>query len=338
MKKATLSTLLGIFCLLAGCKKNAQPQPAATSSTPPVVQAAAPATDATPTPPVAPKLILVRPDDSELTDLRAEIYHAKWSREGQAPSEDFVKKYSVEYVSTLNERQRKISEKLGAITDAGLRQSLESKARKELPTVSLQPYVAGALQAYDKKKEDFIARHKNDFILVASYKMYVPALQKAVFNLCISKTSCREYSENLYPFGEPYDSAFLEEKTKISDEVDWGEGYVKDGDYLIKDAFGLPEFPDSLQFHSYEAKTALVVTLSPAEMDGVYQAANTLWSNEIARIEPNCISGNCGKKEVVRYVRRHAIWLAAKGDPFTDKWSEFYLLVDRADEVAKRFR
>ena len=75
MKKATLFGLLGIFCLLAGCKKDSQSQPASTSSKPSVVQAAAPAASTasatTPQPDAGTGLLTPHPSASQRVDDRS---------------------------------------------------------------------------------------------------------------------------------------------------------------------------------------------------------------------------------------------------------------------------
>jgi hypothetical protein len=65
MKKATIFGLLGIFCLLGGCKKDSQSQPAASGNTPTAVQAATPAPAPAPAPMPEIRGIVTQKDGTE---------------------------------------------------------------------------------------------------------------------------------------------------------------------------------------------------------------------------------------------------------------------------------
>ena len=75
MKKARLFGLLGILCLLAGCKQKSPSQPAATGSKPSVVQDAAPAASTasatTPQPDAGTGLLTPHPSASQRVDDRS---------------------------------------------------------------------------------------------------------------------------------------------------------------------------------------------------------------------------------------------------------------------------
>jgi len=347
MRRMTIMVSLLLTLLLAGCNKvGTQAEPAKTVRP-------QPSTVAQPQPAAEPaKHTLISKDDPEFQKINKYEGGAKTLRQPETrwqqfieQYEEFVKEFNPNYVVALKERQSRIDAKVASINDDQLRESLRAKAEQQEPPISSRPFVRDAVQEFNRQQQSYFNRYKDAVFVLATYDTYYPDSQVAVFNL-FKFHNCG-LNDKQYPFGSPYTAKVFNKLyyEHHDDQFPIDGHYKPDSLYIKAEKWDLSGRLDKATALNDAASYALVLHLTPQEMDRIYAAADQAWDSEAKRMwqEEMAIGGewiyptggaqsveevannrryvNYDSEQILRlarnYVRRNAIWIVAKGDPFS---------------------
>ncbi len=249
------------------------------------------------------------------------------------------------YQAAIERRNALIRSRVQAVSDPSLQQALTDEARKAVPEVDKGKFRDEARTLMKQQKDSYAALHKDDYFIVATYENYYPSTQKALFSLAKKFPDQQAESFVKANFGSPvpryqgdwvdpesrqtYDLRGFGQKVDPYDRI----SYDRFKDDALEDcqAGSRPDFGGG---SSTYCELALVLAITPQQMDAAYAAAGQMMAEQIQSLYDNEVRAggdhsptgayyeyNPGwllqiKGKVIAYVRRQSIWIVGRGgDP-----------------------
>lgn len=267
-----------------------------------------------------------------------------------------------EYKDAVEKRQNLIREKVGNISDPALYQSLAAEASKSFPEINKRDYDAAAKAELQRRREAYAALHKDDFFIIGTYENYFPGAQKAIFNLRKSGTTehAKDFAE--HNFGSALAKHAVEfggEKYDLTNFKNQAGNFAGVDEYFLvsEDRYKQDALEGCYVFQNDECAAALIVSISPQEMDATYSEVTNVMGAQMQKLYDEEVKAGGShesyahgkflpydptslkavQSNIRAYVRRQSIWLLGKGnslDPEKVIVREAYLAV-RDKQFAK---
>lgn len=235
------------------------------------------------------------------------------------------------YKAAIAKRDSLIRAKVGNISDPALYSRLAEESG--IPPIDTNDFASEGWKEVRRLKSEYLAAHKDDYFIVATYDNYYPSTQKAIFEL--KEDLGADKFVTLNNFGKPvmHDG----QEVPYDPEKQFGQAIILN--MPISGAYE-EDYIEWVTGAGWDARAAIAITVTPAQMDAAFNAVRALLGKKMDEAylqeanNPNSKWSSSAQQNlrdcIESYFRRQSIWVLGKGDPMDEhniKVREAWLVV-----------
>lgn len=232
---------------------------------------------------------------------------------------EFILKFSneynkklIEYNRAIEEGNRTIEEKIKLFSNESIqkieREKLTASINK-IPPPPIFDYYSDAKENFNKRKEEYVLAHKNDFFMFATYEFYLPEKEVAIFSVkkaqifdeyieafdfaksfgmqLFRKATENEIKESEHHWSDKKDTKiYLLTSQKFENyqqfnAIDYNVGNTKRFIRWERDWLHLPRALSAQEsLDKFETKLAIVVEIPIKQIDEIFSSVENIWNSK----------------------------------------------------------